>query len=247
MLKDNISDKNKLSRGINYFINLYNVGKKDEILSSENYILQNYSDNSILYNLIGIVAFETGNNKKAIEYFKKVLNLDPFNPHAHNNLGVALWNLKEFKKAKSVFRKAIAINPQSFEAFHNLGNIFFEEGKVLIAIDKLKKSLEINPKYERAAIKLFEILTAFNSKVAYSEFKNFLRKNPNSFMVSHMFAQFLESQDNLVEAINYYENSIKCNHNYYPSYNNLGIIFSKTNVEKAYDIFKKRIKKYQSF
>ena len=57
-----------------------------------------------------------------------------------------------------------------------------------------------------------------------------------------MFAQFLESQGKLVEAINYYEKSIKCNQNYYPSYNNLGIIFSKNNIKKAYDIFKKGLR-----
>ena len=194
MPKDTISNINITSKDINYFINLYNAGKNNEILSSEEYLLKNYNDNSILFNLLGIVYLETGNNKKAIEYFNKVLNLEPLNPYAYNNLGVVLWKLQELKKAKSVFKKAIEIYPQCFEAFHNLGNIFFEEGKFLFAIDKLKKSLEINPKYEEAAVQLFEILPSFNGEESYLEFKNFLQKNPNSFLINHMFAQFLESQ-----------------------------------------------------
>ncbi len=69
----------------------------------------------------GLSLYHLGNNTGAIEYFDKVLAIDPQYVHAVVNKGGALMNLGNNTGAIPYFDKALAIDPQDAVALNNKG------------------------------------------------------------------------------------------------------------------------------
>jgi tetratricopeptide (TPR) repeat protein len=99
-------------------------------------------------------------NLKAIEEFKKVLEIDPAHKLSISAIGHSYYEVQDFNQAKSWFEKAIALDP-SFAANHleygfsllNLGML--PEGKAAI-----NKALELDKSPEardQAVLSLFDI------------------------------------------------------------------------------------------
>src|SRR5579872_3583632 len=62
-------------------------------------------------NLLGIIAAQTGDPARAVEFFREVLQLDPQNLAAHNNHGNSLRALGQPGAAIASHDRAIAIKP----------------------------------------------------------------------------------------------------------------------------------------
>lgn len=73
------------------------------------------------YNKMGIEAAMKGSYKKAIDTFKKSIELNPFYSEALLNLGFILMVTSEDERAKQLFVRALQINPKDRTAKNYLG------------------------------------------------------------------------------------------------------------------------------
>ncbi|MBU0483171.1 MAG: tetratricopeptide repeat protein [Proteobacteria bacterium] len=89
---------------------------------------------------------EKGDQKKAIEYMAKVLEINPRDPYALNYLGY-VWaeNGENLEQALEYIKAAIAIRSEDGFVRDSLGWVYFKLGKIEQAIVELQKAREMEP------------------------------------------------------------------------------------------------------
>jgi tetratricopeptide (TPR) repeat protein len=60
-----------------------------------------------LLNIYGLCLDKMGKHDKALQVFKRVMEVDPQNPEAMNNIGLVYYHRDKFKSAKNIFRKLL--------------------------------------------------------------------------------------------------------------------------------------------
>ena len=95
-------------------------------------------------------AFHRGNNallmkkyKKAISYYKKTIELQPNDPHAHNNMGNAYKEMGDFDKAIKCYDKAINLKPDYASAHYNLGIVYQRKDEFSTALKSYKMAARL--------------------------------------------------------------------------------------------------------
>jgi len=67
---------------------------------------------SMTYDHLGILYGKLGELSKSADYFKKAINLSPYNADLHFNLGLTYHQLRNKKGAFLAFKKAVELNPE---------------------------------------------------------------------------------------------------------------------------------------
>ena len=65
------------------------------------------------------LAYKSEDPTQMVEYYSRVLELDPKNVKAWYNKGFALDELKRYEEAVDAYRKAIEIDPKDAAAWNN--------------------------------------------------------------------------------------------------------------------------------
>ena len=84
---------------------------------------------------------------KSINFFKRIIELDPENYRAHYNLGIAYFNLNRFEEALNSYKIAISIKPDNKHVYYNIGLLHEKTENLENAIESYEKALEIDPNY----------------------------------------------------------------------------------------------------
>jgi len=122
--------------------------------SSEKEVVQkDQTQNAKTFHLQGKAYFESHEYPKAVEEFKKALDIDPsitevFYDRACANIEMEIWD--DAKKDLEFFLK-LPVNEKSYKAYERLGYIFHRDFDYTSAINFYDKALEINPAYLPAA------------------------------------------------------------------------------------------------
>jgi tetratricopeptide (TPR) repeat protein len=94
--------------------------------------------------------FNSGNYKKAIEYYDSALRLKSQYDLAWLMKGNALSAMGWYDEAIECFKKVLEYNPESEEAWYNLGATLFHMGKFDDELACYDRALEIRPDYTKA-------------------------------------------------------------------------------------------------
>ena len=70
----------------------------------------------------GVALDDLGRHEEAIEYYDRLLAIDPTEVNALNNKGVALAELGKYQEAIEYFDKALAIDPNDVYSLNNKAN-----------------------------------------------------------------------------------------------------------------------------
>jgi len=83
---------------------------------------------------------------KALDYYNKVLALDPSDAGLHNNLGSLYANMGKSTDAAAEFKKAAELDPTHAAGYYyNLGAIMVNQGNMDEAANALKKATDLDP------------------------------------------------------------------------------------------------------
>jgi tetratricopeptide (TPR) repeat protein len=93
---------------------------------------------------VASIAYKDSNNLKAIEHFKKVVTLQPFNTDVLCRLGRAYTNLGELTTANEYFNKALSIEETSCKALIGLATSH-RYIDLDLAIDFAQKAIKADP------------------------------------------------------------------------------------------------------
>ncbi|MFH1407526.1 MAG: tetratricopeptide repeat protein [Patescibacteria group bacterium] len=83
--------------------------------------------------------------EKALEEFKKAIELKPGYADAYHNLANTYGEIGDLKNAITNYENAIKFNPNLWQSYQNLGVIYFHNGDKEKAKEYIEKALEINP------------------------------------------------------------------------------------------------------
>lgn len=107
--------------------------------------LEIYPEAALSYVKLGIVFYNKGLYKMAIEHYQQALKLNPRFLEAHNNIGLAYFNSGFIDKAIEHFRIALLIKPNYLEAHYNIGLVYRSQGNKEKAEEHFTKARELNP------------------------------------------------------------------------------------------------------
>ncbi|MGD2086697.1 MAG: sulfatase-like hydrolase/transferase [Candidatus Aminicenantes bacterium] len=108
------------------------------------------------FNFLGVAYYKKGNAAKAMENYRKALELDNNYASVFNNIGslyLALYlgskkkDERVFQLAMENFNRALEIDPRLFAAYNGRGAAYKFKNQVKKAIADWKKTIEINPNY----------------------------------------------------------------------------------------------------
>lgn len=85
---------------------------------------------------------------EAVEWYQKVLKLQPDNLNVRTDMGTAYWNLGQVDRAMAEYQKSLDADPRHMMTLHNLFVVHTEGRRDLdAAADTLRRMEEIDPKY----------------------------------------------------------------------------------------------------
>ena len=106
----------------------------------------------------GMVFEENGEMDKALEAYRKVLNVDPGQSALASRVAVLLIQQEDFPQAIDVLKDAIKANPKDAEPYHQLAFIYAKYlKKTDQAVDYANRAIALNPRDIEAYQRLCEI------------------------------------------------------------------------------------------
>lgn len=94
---------------------------------------------------LGEIAMEQGQYQKALQYFQKVVAIDPTNAEAWYNIAEAYNLLEQLDEAEINYARAIALEPETIDYFTALSRMYMEHANVAKARLLLEEGVRINP------------------------------------------------------------------------------------------------------
>ena len=205
-----MSNKGDLKDKVFLVKNLYNNSDFNEALKLTSDLAKNYSDNSFVQNLHGVVLIALNNWKIAKDYFLKAIKINNNSPEALNNLGLSELNLGDLEQALENFLKAIEIKPDYDNAHDNILKI--------LTYFKSKKNKD-NP-YILANKYISEIKFKYdqNKHIDNIDIINFYKK---SYDIVHKNLSKIDTKETQI----YRHNSVDLNCNrHFKIFNNFNVI-----------------------
>lgn len=98
-----------------------------------------------LWNLLGLSYYLQGKRERAIECFRKQIELDPFDERAEILLGTALAQQGQYSEAEQAFRKQLELNALDRGARAGLGSVLLEQRKYREAAAEFEKAVALEP------------------------------------------------------------------------------------------------------
>ncbi|MGE5257357.1 MAG: tetratricopeptide repeat protein [Hyphomicrobiales bacterium] len=99
-----------------------------------------------------------GENREALEHFKKATEADPQDPAAWSGLGSCYAGLNDPEDAIAAYQQAIAANPKDESSHFHLGMYFDKLGRLDEAIAAYRQAIALSPQFEAAYFNLGLVL-----------------------------------------------------------------------------------------
>lgn len=158
-----------------------------------------------------------GEKEKAIEGYRKIIEMDPMNVEAHNNLGVIYKDMGKLEQTVKESQMVLSMNPRHENAHNNLGIIFYLRGNLKKAVQEFSEVLDINPRNKEAYINLGVIYKRWNrTGEAKRMLENALSTDSNSPEAHYNLGLIAEESGDIKEAISRYQKFIDLSGSTYP-------------------------------
>jgi len=130
---------------------------------------------------IGEAYYQTGKPEKAIDWYRRSVEIWPHALDFQNKYGTCLLALQNTAEAKSTFQFILDENPHYATAHTNLGYIYLQEGNNAMAYDHMRKAVAYEPDNKQALINM-AVWYHLNGKddKAKKTLQHLLKKHPDN-------------------------------------------------------------------
>ena len=175
------------------------------------------------YDNLGEIASDEGNLEKAIAYYTKAFEANPYYEPAISNIGSIFYKQGKYDEAIKRFYQALKIGPDNAVVHSNLGEAFSRQGNLDKAIFHFTQAVTLDPKNFKAHNHLGMIL-ARQGKLnqAISHFSEAVKINPNYAEAHTNLGALLVQQGNFDEAIAHLSRALSLKPDYAAAHNNMG-------------------------
>ena len=209
-------------------IALFNQGQFTQAVAQAEAMAQSFPKSFFVWNLLAAAQASLGETAKALEGFRKTIELNPNYADGHSNLGAMLVRQGKLAEAAASFKRTLEIKPDYAEAHNNLGNILKGQGKLDEALESYKRALEIKPDYPVAYNNLGNALKDQGKlDEAVASCKRALEIKPDFAEAYINLGNALKEQGKLDEAVASYKQALEIKPDYPVAYNNLGTVLTK--------------------
>ncbi|PYR97901.1 MAG: hypothetical protein DMG16_22920 [Acidobacteria bacterium] len=120
----------------------------EQVLAMFKAALEKNPNDTTLMTKYANFLFDLGRAPEAVEWFQKVVALQPQNADARTDLATALWNAGQKDKAMTEYQTALSIDPKHMATLHNLVIVYTEDRNFPAAEKTLKQMEGLDPKYQ---------------------------------------------------------------------------------------------------
>ncbi len=116
-------------------------------------ILEKIPQNTDALHLLGLVKYQTGESKKAIELIEKAVSIRGDIAIFHGNLGMVYDSIGDEEKSIREFERALSLNPNyegAWRAYYNLGIYYSSIGEIEKALENYNKSINLKKDFAEA-------------------------------------------------------------------------------------------------
>jgi tetratricopeptide (TPR) repeat protein len=179
--------------------------------------------------MLGIIYVHSNRDQEGIKLLQSSLLKDSKQYWAHNALGIGLLNTSQYEKACLSFEDAISVRSDFIEAYFNLAKAQKSLEKYEDAVISYSKCISLNSNYadaynNRGTIYLQNLK---DLEKALSDFKNFLKIQPNSWNSFYNIANCYSELKEYEEALKNYDQAIELNPNNPDIYLSCGVTYYK--------------------
>lgn len=189
---------------------LYDQRRLAEVVKKATALLDKFSKEVVLLNILGAAHAGLGHHDEAVESFRQAVAIDPNVAEAHFNYGLALKSKGDQAAAIQSYRRAIEIRPAYPEAFYNLGISLKAIGDLSGAIDCYQQAIQINPGYVKALRNLGNLLKSTGDFAGALEcYNQEFRIQPNVANLNIALGDTLSALHRYDDAIDAYKRALQ--------------------------------------
>lgn len=205
--------------------NAGDLAKAEELYQQ---VLHTTPDHPSALHLLGVIAYQSGNNETAIELISKSVTISPDDAQAHSNLGLVLHSANRLDDAIEHYHKSIVARPGFADPHNNLANTLQELGRFEEAVDHYQKAIQISPNYVDAHFNLgIVVRTLGRLEEAAGHLKTATDLDPDYVEAHYSLGVVSDQLGRLDGAIVHYEKAIQIKPGYADAHYNLGAVFLK--------------------
>jgi tetratricopeptide (TPR) repeat protein len=163
----------------------------DQTILSSMLMKKSYSnDHAWTSYRIGESFYNLGDLQRAINYYKKAVDLAPYVLDFKNKYGSALAAKGLLPNAEKEFNEILKENPKHVSALTNLGYVKLTQGNVREAEQLYFKALSLDPDYEALLLNIAGLYAYKKEfKQAESYLNKILKRNPNNAKAKQALSQ----------------------------------------------------------
>ncbi len=171
-----------------------------------------------IYQMLGSIYYDHGKFSRAIDFFKKALDVDPTYIEASVGLSILLNDLGRYKEGQEVFEKAQTVllkkekNADPFLkeqiAFKHeeLGDLYFQNLMTMEALDEYNRAIKFLGDSPSLLMKASDAYLRLDQPAkAISELKKILRKDPAHIEARLKMGSIYYNSNSVTEAIGQWE------------------------------------------
>lgn len=88
--------------------------------------------------------------EESINYFKRIIEIDPNNYRAYYNLGISYYSIDLSEEALKAYKTALEIKPDYVYCYYNIGLIYEVKNDLKRALEYHQNALKIEPHFRYA-------------------------------------------------------------------------------------------------
>jgi tetratricopeptide (TPR) repeat protein len=180
---------------------------------------------------------------RAIESYKKAVEIKPDFHEAWYNMGNAYSDKKEYDGAIESYKKAVEIKPDFHEAWYNMGNAYSAKKEYDRAIESYKKAVEIKPDYHKA---WYNMGITYRAKKEYDRgiesYKKAVEIKPDYHKAWNNMGIAYSDKKEYDRGIESYKKAVEIKPDFHEAWYNMGNAYSaKKEYDRAIEAYKKAV------
>ncbi len=186
---------------------------------------ENLTSDWQIYNNIALIECQQGRWDSALDFFKKILVIEPRAATIYNNMGTLYLQKDDPAEAERYFLKAVKQNAYLLEPRLNLAFVYYNQGKAGEAIKLVEENQKVNPRDQNTLNALAQFyLSAGNRQKALDAVKILLAADTQANVLVHLGSLFAQQRDSRT-ALALYSKAIEKNPRYAEGYLELGKLY----------------------
>jgi tetratricopeptide (TPR) repeat protein len=129
----------------NEALQLHQAGRLDEAAALYKYVAKHFPAQPDPWRLLGVVAFQKGDARGAVDLYDKAIKLDPANAQYRFDRARALKAQNRLEAALAAYDKATALDPTYADAWSGRGLVLRDLGRTEDALASLDRAIQAQP------------------------------------------------------------------------------------------------------